>query len=41
MEDGRIFWIDRHGWIFDDAGKSVPHPDVDEIMNAVRAYDLK
>jgi hypothetical protein len=41
MQDHRQFWVDRRGWVFDHGQKSVKHPIVDEVMDAIRAWELR
>lgn len=37
--DGRTFIINRRGWILDANRRSVPHPLVDEVMEAIDRWD--
>jgi hypothetical protein len=39
MASGEVFWVDRHGWIFDDDGRAVEHPRIDRVREAIFAFD--
>lgn len=36
MDDGSVFFVNRFGWIFDHNMIPVPHPEVDDVMQAIQ-----
>lgn len=39
FSDGSSCYVTRHGWLVDLLGKSIPHPQVDAMMEAIVRYD--
>lgn len=39
MDDGAVYWVDRHGWVLDSDKRPVAHPAVDDVMAAIVAWD--